>query len=80
MFQLNLLTFNLIRLFTVCSVTALLIIIFTIVVFVHYHFKRKRLYETYEAQDAEYFDSPDYAITSGSTNQPEMEKAKEWYL
>jgi len=59
---------------------AVLAVILLLFCLVRYYYKQKRQYKTYEAKDAQYFDNPDYAIASGSTKQPEVQKTKEYFL
>jgi hypothetical protein len=47
---------------------------------VRYYYKNKRSYYTYEANDARYFDSADYAIAAGVDRQPEISKEKEVFI
>ncbi len=37
-------------------------------------------YTTHEAKDAEYYENADFAIASGNSQQPGMEKTKEWFI
>jgi len=57
-----------------------LVIILLIILLIRYYYKQKRVYKTYEAKDAQYFDNADYAVASGSTRQPEVQNKKEFYL
>jgi len=63
-----------------CLGVGLIIIIGILLLLFHYYYKQKREYKTYEAKDARYFDSPDYAIASGSTRQPEIQKKREFFI
>jgi contactin associated protein-like 2 len=63
-----------------CLAAGLLIIIGIIFLCVRYYYKSKREYKTYEAYDAQYFDSPDYAIAAAVDRQPEVQKDKEYYI
>jgi hypothetical protein len=42
--------------------------------------RQKGDYKTHEAKDSQYYDNPDYAIASGHTRQPEVQKKKEWFI
>ena len=58
----------------------LLALLLLVLLLVRFYYKKKRQYKTYEAADAQYFDSPDYAVASGSTMQPEVQKKKEYFM
>ena len=37
-------------------------------------------YLTHEADEAEYYDEPEYAMAAESTKQPEVKQKKEWFI
>jgi len=45
-----------------------------------YFSRHKGDYRTNEAKDAQYYDNPDYAIASGTSGQPDVQKKKEWFI
>jgi len=63
-----------------CLGIALILIMLIIFMCVRLYYKNKRSYYTYEANDARYFDSPDYAIAAAVDRQPEVSKEKEYYI
>ena len=58
----------------------LILIVLIIFLCVRFYYKNKRSYYTYEAKDARYFDSPDYAIAAAVDRQPEVSKEKEYFI
>jgi len=50
------------------------------IMFIHYYLKHRRQYSTLEAENAQYFDNPDYAIASGASRQPEVQTTKEYFM
>ena len=58
----------------------ILLIIVLIILLGRYMSRQKGDYKTYEAKDSQYYDNPDYAIASGTTGQPEVQKKKEWFI
>lgn len=66
--------------FKVCIGVGGVLILGVVMLIFHYYYKQKREYKTYEAKDARYFDSPDYAIAANSSRQPEVQKKREFYI
>lgn len=63
-----------------CLVLGFLLIVAVAALFLYYYLKQKHQYVTLEAEDAQYFDNPDYAIAAGLTTQPELQKTREFLL
>jgi len=58
----------------------LLLFLCVLVIIGRFMSRQKGEYKTHEAKDAQYYDNPDFAIASGTTGQPEVQKKKEWFI